>query len=62
VKDDKLYLIHIDECVRRIESYTAGGRDEFLTSTLVQDAVLQNLQTLGESVQRISNELYLGDS
>ncbi|MDQ3704705.1 MAG: DUF86 domain-containing protein [Chloroflexota bacterium] len=59
MKDDNLYLIHIDECIRRIESYTEVGRDAFLTSTLIQDAVLRNLQTLGESARRISTELKL---
>lgn len=59
MKDDNLYLIHIDECIRRIERYTAVGREAFLTSTLIQDAVLRNLQTLGESARRISDELKL---
>ena len=54
-KDDRLYLIHIAECLDRIESYTPGmDEKEFLTSTLVQDAVLRNLQTLAESTQRLS--------
>jgi len=25
MKDDKLYLIHIRECIERVEKYTAGG-------------------------------------
>jgi uncharacterized protein with HEPN domain len=55
VKDDRLYLIHIGECIARIESYTAGGRNTFFGSTLIQDAVLRNLQTLAESTQRVSD-------
>jgi uncharacterized protein with HEPN domain len=58
VKDDKLYLIHISECIERIESYLgAGGKTEFMASTLIQDAVLRNLQTLAESTQRLSDSL-----
>lgn len=57
MKDDKLYLIHIRECIGRIEQYIAGGRDVFMTSTLIQDAVLRNLQTLAESTQRLSKTL-----
>ena len=57
MKDDRLYLIHIDECIARIEQYTVGGRDEFLRSTLIQDAVLRNLQVLAESTQRLSDPL-----
>jgi uncharacterized protein with HEPN domain len=56
MKDDKLYLIHIRECIERVERYTAGGgRAAFLASTLIQDAVIRNLQTMAESTQRLSN-------
>jgi uncharacterized protein with HEPN domain len=54
MKDDRLYLIHISECIARVEQYTAGGREEFQASTLIQDAVLRNLHTLTESTQRLS--------
>jgi len=57
MKDDKLYLIHIGECIQRVETYVAGGRESFATSTLIQDAVLRNLQTLAESTQHLSNAL-----
>lgn len=57
MKDDRLYLLHIDECIARIERYTATGRDTFLSSELVQDAVLRNLQILAESTQRLSADL-----
>lgn len=53
---DLLYLEHILECVRRIDEYVAGGRDSFFRSTLVQDAVIRNLQTLAESSKRISSD------
>jgi uncharacterized protein with HEPN domain len=56
MKDDKLYLIHIRECIERVEKYTAeGGKGAFLVSTLIQDAVMRNLQTMAESTQRLSN-------
>jgi uncharacterized protein with HEPN domain len=57
VKDERLYLIHICECIARIEGYTAEGREAFLADTKTQDAVLRNLQTLAESSQRLSAEL-----
>jgi uncharacterized protein with HEPN domain len=44
------------ECIRRIEEYIVGGRESFSSSTLVQDAVIRNLQTLAESTKRISQE------
>jgi len=57
MKDDRLYLIHIYECIERIESYVAGkGKSEFIKSNLIQDAVIRNLQTLAESTQRLSDQ------
>ena len=57
MRDDKLYLIHIAECIARVEEYAHGGREEFLGSRLIQDAVLRNLQVLAESTQRLSDSL-----
>ena len=57
MKDDRLYLIHILECIRRIEEYVADDQDRFFQSTLVQDGVLRNLQTLAESAQRLSETI-----
>ena len=57
MKDDRLYLIHIVECIERIERYTTPGRAAFQDDTLIQDAVLRNLHTLTESTQRISDSL-----
>jgi uncharacterized protein with HEPN domain len=54
VKDDRVYLRHILRCISRIEEYVAGSPETFLSSHLVQDAVLRNLQILAESTQRLS--------
>ncbi len=54
MKDDAVYLQHILECIARIEEYTKGGHVEFTTSTLIQDGVVRNLQTLGQSVLKLS--------
>lgn len=42
------------ECVDRIDEYTGRERARFMSSRLVQDAVVRNLQTLTESSQRLS--------
>jgi uncharacterized protein with HEPN domain len=57
VKDDRLYLIHILECITRIQGYTAEGKQVFLADGKTQDAVLRRLQILGESTQRIGASL-----
>lgn len=42
MKDDKLYLIHISECIERIESYVSQiDKEFFLASTLIQNAVVR---------------------
>ncbi|MBN2001746.1 MAG: DUF86 domain-containing protein [Anaerolineae bacterium] len=59
MKSDRLYLVHILECIERIERYTVGGYATFEADTLIQDGVLRNLHTLTESTQRISESLKL---
>jgi uncharacterized protein with HEPN domain len=54
VTKDGLYIAHILECIRRIEENIVGGRDAFVASHTLQDAVLRNLQTMCESTQRLS--------
>ena len=57
MRDDRLYLIHIEECLARIHQYLEGGHESFVTSTLIQDAVLRNLQVLAQSSQGLSESL-----
>ena len=57
MKDDKLYLIHILESISKIDSYVSGlDFTSFMKKTIVQDAVLRNLQVLAESTQKLSND------
>ena len=57
MKDDAAYLRHIVECIHRIEEDVVGGREKFMNSHTIQDAVLRNLQTMSESTQRLSDVL-----
>jgi len=57
MKEDTVYLRHVQGCIARIEQYTEAGRSAFLASTLVQDGVLRNLQTLGQSALKLSDAL-----
>lgn len=54
MKDDRVYLRHILEAIRRIESHVGAGRARFMDSDLLQDAVLRNLQTMAEATTRLS--------
>ena len=55
--DDRLCLVDIVERIQWIELYTQGGRNVFLQSSMVQDAVIRNFELIGEGVKRISLEL-----
>jgi uncharacterized protein with HEPN domain len=54
MKDDRVYLGHIVERIERIEIYTAGGRAAFLADPMIQDAVLRNLEIIGEASGKVS--------
>lgn len=57
MKDDRLYLIHIEESIDRIQSYISDlDFPDFMKQPVVQDAVLHNLQVLAESTQRLSED------
>jgi uncharacterized protein with HEPN domain len=57
VKDDAVYLKHILRCINRVEEYSGAGRETFFASSLIQDGVIRNLQTLAESSQRLSETI-----
>ena len=48
---------HIRECIERVREYTGERRETFERSRMVQDAVVRNLQPLGESTQRLGTAL-----
>jgi uncharacterized protein with HEPN domain len=48
------YLGHILAALRRIERYAAGlDQEAFLASEIVQDAVIRNLEVIGEASRNI---------
>lgn len=55
MKDDRLYLIHILECIGKIENYTREGRAVFMDSSMIQDAVIRNFEIIGEAVKHLSS-------
>ena len=57
MKDDLVYVEHVLGCLARIQTYTGGSKSVFMESTLVQDAVIRNLQVMAESTQRLSEEI-----
>ncbi len=52
--DDFARLRHILDAIERVERYTAAGRDVFMADELVQDAVMRNLEIVGEATRALS--------
>lgn len=57
MRDDRVYLRHIREAIQLIEAYTRRGRDAFLSDSMVRDAVLRNLEVIGEAVKNLSPDI-----
>lgn len=57
MKDDAVFLGHIRDATERIEAFTSGGRDRFMADPMVQDAVIRNLEVIGEAVKGLSEDL-----
>jgi len=56
VKDDRLYLHHMLERCHRITRFIGPGREAFLASEELQDAVIRNVEVIGEAAKRVSAE------
>ena len=54
MKDDRLYLDHILEAADRIVTYGECGEEVFRRDLMVQDAIVRNLQVMGEAVKKVS--------
>ena len=56
MKDKKIYLIHIRDCLTRIKTYTQGCKKVFFGQIIIQDAVLRNLEMICESIKNLPTE------
>ena len=57
MKDDRIYLLHIRDAIRHIVEYTATGKESFFADRKTQDAVVRNLEIIGEATKRVSLSL-----
>lgn len=55
-RGEALYLADIRDAIDKILSYTAAGREAFNASPMMQDAVLRNIEVIGEAVRGIRTE------
>ena len=57
MKDSTIYLKHILDSIVKIEKYTKKGRPQFFSDALTQDAVIRNLEIIGEAVKGLPAKL-----
>lgn len=56
MKDNRSYIEHILQAIDRIFKYTQGiSRDDFDRNEMLQDAVIRNIEIIGEATKNISN-------
>ena len=56
-KDDLAYIDHILDCIRKINDFSQGlSLKQFKTNELVQDAIIRNIEIIGEASKKISPE------
>lgn len=54
---DGLYLLHILDAIQKIERYAEVGHDEFVAESLRHDAVIRQMEIIGEAAKRLSPEV-----
>jgi uncharacterized protein with HEPN domain len=57
VKGDQLYLKHILDASDKVGTYVAVGYEVFVSSSHWQDAVIRQLEIIGEASKRLSKQL-----
>lgn len=57
-KDYKIYLRHIVDCMDSIQSYAGEmSNEDFRANKMVQDAVIRNLEIIGEAAKQIPEDI-----
>lgn len=54
MKSDSIYLEHILDSIVAIGDFTSGGKHAFLDSRLIRDAVVRNLEIIGEARKKVT--------
>lgn len=53
-KDNLVYIFHIRDCIAKIENYTEDiTENDFLGEAIIQDAVLRNIEIIGEATKKL---------
>ena len=56
-RDDSVYLKHIRDAIAKTQVYVTGvSKSKFLGDTLIQDAVIRQIEIIGEAAKRVSEK------
>lgn len=55
MRDARVYLLHIRDAIQKVFDYTAAGRQAFFDDSKTQDAVVRNLEIVGEAAKNVSD-------
>lgn len=53
---DKTYINQILVAINKIDNYTQNGKSDFFDLEIIQDAVIRNIEIIGEITKRVSEE------
>ena len=56
MKDDKIYLIHILQCIEKTERFLKN-KNQQQDHEMIDDAIIRNLQIMAESTQKLSDKI-----
>lgn len=57
MKDEKAYIQHILDSIDKIEGYVnKATKEQFMEESLIQDAVIRQIEIIGEASKLISKE------
>jgi uncharacterized protein with HEPN domain len=56
-RDDSVYLRHIRDAIAKTQTYAKGiSKSTFLSNTLIQDAIIRQIEIMGEAAKRVSEK------
>ena len=57
MRKETVYIRHILDAIDKIEKYVEIGYDDFMAHSHWQDAVIRQLEIVGEATKRVSEDL-----
>jgi len=57
MRDEQVWFSDILDALEKIYRYTSVGKEQFFLDTQVQDAVVRNLEIIGEAASQVPEEI-----